>query len=181
MVLPEPTKPLHRIVIACDHVGLELKNQLKAALLESGYEVADLGTDSSQRVDYPDFANVLAGQLAAGFADRGILVCGSGVGMQIAANRHPAARAAVIHDSYTARCARAHNDANIACFGSRVITGQSALSVLSVFLGTDFEGGRHAARVRKLSQPRLGGSASGTLAAQSADTAPGAARGTSGA
>jgi ribose 5-phosphate isomerase B len=139
-----------RIVLGADHVGVTLKEQLAKACRTAGYAVTDVGTNGTARVDYPDFANLLLAELDE--HEAGILVCGTGVGMQIAANRHPLTRAAVIHDHFTAEYARAHNDANVACFGARVVTADLAVSLLGVFLTTPFEGGRHRARLRKLSR-----------------------------
>lgn len=115
-----------------------------------GYEVNDLGTDSEERVDYPDFGAAVAKEVANGQADFGVCVCGSGLGIAMAANKIPGVRAAPLHDATTARLAREHNDANVACFGARLIDPETAKEVLQVFCATDFEGGRHAPRVQKL-------------------------------
>jgi ribose 5-phosphate isomerase B len=139
------------IPLASDHAGLPLKLALKAALEAEGHTVSDLGTHGSESVDYPDFAAKVAEAITSGAAPFGILVCGSGIGMAIAANRHPGIRAAVLHDSTEARLTRAHNDANIACFGARTIGVETALDALRTFLATPFEGGRHQRRVDKLS------------------------------
>lgn len=141
------------IPIACDHAGLPLKEALKAALQAEGHEVTDLGTHTPDSVDYPDFAAKVAQAIAAGAASRGILVCGTGIGMAISANRHAGIRAAVLHDTTEARLTRAHNDANIACFGARTIGAETAMDALRVFLDTPFEGGRHARRVGKMDTP----------------------------
>ncbi len=140
------------VLIASDHAGYELKSVLKAELSEMGYEVLDLGTDDTESVDYPDFANALAEALREGRADRGVLICGSGVGISIAANRHPEVRAALCHDPITARLAREHNDANVLAMGGRLIGTDVAKECLRIFLATPFEGGRHARRVAKLSK-----------------------------
>ncbi len=137
-------------ICASDHAGLPLKLALKVALEAEGHAVADLGAHDAQSVDYPDYAAKVAEAVAAGQAPFGILVCGTGIGMAIAANRHPGIRAAVLHDSTEARLTRAHNDANIACFGARTIGVETALDALRVFLATPFEGGRHQRRVDKL-------------------------------
>lgn len=139
------------IALACDHAGLSLKQELKAALAEAGREVLDLGTDGAASVDYPDYADRLAATLAAGRANVGVLVCGTGIGIGIAANRHRHIRAALCHDTTTARLAREHNDANVLTLGARVIGVQTALDCLATFLATEFAGGRHAGRVAKLS------------------------------
>ena len=115
-----------------------------------GYEVIDLGTHSEDRVDYPDFGAAVAKEVADGQADFGVCVCGSGLGIAMAANKIPGVRAAPLHDATTARLAREHNDANVACFGARLIDPETAKEVLQVFCATDFEGGRHAPRVQKL-------------------------------
>lgn len=142
-----------QIPLACDHAGLPLKIALKAALEAEGHAVSDLGTHGTESVDYPDFAAKVVHAVASGAAPFGILVCGSGIGMAIAANRHPGIRAAVLHDSTEARLTRAHNDANIACVGARTIGVETALDAIRTFLATPFEGGRHQRRVDKLSPP----------------------------
>lgn len=139
------------IAIGGDHAGLPLKIVLQAALAEAGYVLLDVGTNAPDSVDYPDFAHRVAAAVEAGQARFGVLVCGTGIGVQIAANRHPGSRAAVLHSTTEARLTRAHNDANIACFGARLIGPEVALDALRVFLATEFEGGRHARRLAKLS------------------------------
>ncbi|WP_198372709.1 ribose 5-phosphate isomerase B [Roseomonas rosulenta] len=145
--------PEQALPIASDHAGLPLKLALKAALEAEGHTVIDLGTHGAESVDYPDYAAKVARAVAAGQAPFGVLVCGSGIGMAIAANRHTGIRAAVLHDSTEARLTRAHNDANIACFGARTIGVETALDALRTFLATPFEGGRHQRRVDKLDPP----------------------------
>jgi len=145
--------PATPIAIASDHAGFELKHTLKQALEEDGYAVVDLGTDGPGSVDYPDYAYAMISALEGKRAEKGILVCGSGIGISMAANRHPEIRAALVHDSLGARLARQHNDANVICFGGRMIGAEVALDCLQVFLATEFEGGRHAGRVSKLSSP----------------------------
>lgn len=142
------------IAIASDHAGFDLKNLLKKDLETMGFGVLDLGAVSKESVDYPDFGFALAGALKAGKASRGVLVCGSGIGISIAANRYPEVRAALIHDALGARLSRQHNDANVICFGGRLIGEEVARDCLKVFLETQFEGGRHAGRVAKLSKPK---------------------------
>ncbi|RJO66347.1 MAG: ribose 5-phosphate isomerase B [Myxococcales bacterium] len=142
------------VAIASDHAGIELKNLLKKELSDAGLVVLDLGTEGSQSVDYPDFADKLAHAIRDGKARRGVLVCGSGIGISIAANRHPEVRAALIHDALGARLSRQHNDANVICFGGRMIGPEVARDCLKVFLATEFEGGRHAGRVAKLTPSR---------------------------
>jgi ribose 5-phosphate isomerase B len=136
--------------VGADHAGLELKRVLAAELQKRGLSVVDFGTHSSESCDYPDFAQALGSALARGEIERGLLVCGTGVGMSIAANRNPAVRAVVCSEPLSARMARSHNDANVLCLGARVIGEGTALDVLSAFLGASFEGGRHARRVAKL-------------------------------
>ncbi|MDX2103020.1 MAG: ribose 5-phosphate isomerase B [Alphaproteobacteria bacterium] len=118
----------------------------------AGFGVVDLGTDSPQSVDYPDYANILAKCLAAGEADLGVAICGTGIGISMAANRHPHIRCALIHDETGARLTRLHNDANVIAFGARVIGIEVARAALTTFVATPFEGGRHARRVEKLQQ-----------------------------
>ncbi len=142
------------VAIASDHAGVELKSMLKKELDQAGYVILDLGTEGPQSVDYPDFADKLARAIREGEAKRGVLVCGSGIGISIAANRHPEVRAALVHDALGARMSRQHNDANVICFGGRMIGPDVARDCLKVFLSTTFEGGRHAARVAKLTSPR---------------------------
>ncbi len=142
------------IAVACDHGGFELKQMLIQDLEDKGYTVLDLGTDSTDSVDYPEFGYDMAKAIRDGKAARGLLICGSGIGISIAANRHAEVRAAVVHDALGARLSRQHNDANVICFGGRLIGPEVARDCLNVFLETEFEGGRHARRVDKLSQPR---------------------------
>ena len=139
------------IAIAADHAGYDLKAVLVPELKSLGFEVLDLGTDSRESVDYPDFADALAAAIERGQAKRGVLVCGTGLGIAIAANRHRAVRAGVCHDATTARLARQHNDANVLALGARVVGSEVAKDCLRAFLATEFEGGRHARRVAKLS------------------------------
>ena len=140
------------IAVASDHAGFDLKEILKRDLQEAGLEVLDLGTNSTQSVDYPDFGTAMADAVASGKAERGVLVCGTGIGISMAANRNPKVRAAVVHDVTSARLSRLHNDANVVAFGQRLIGTETAREALKVFLGTEFEGGRHANRVAKLSK-----------------------------
>lgn len=141
------------VAIACDHTGFQLKSKLKEQLVTKGIEVIDLGTDSEDSVDYPDFGFAMAKALSDDRAETGVLVCGSGIGISMAANRHPDVRAALVHDALGARMSRLHNDANVICFGGRMIGEEVAMDCLNIFLETDFEGGRHARRVGKLGQP----------------------------
>lgn len=138
------------IAIAADHAGFALKEILKAELARLGLTPEDRGTHGSESVDYPDFAHDLARWVAAEAGRRGVLICGSGIGMSIAANRHAGARAALCRTVEDATLARQHNDANIVCLGERVTPPALAKEILQVFLATDFEGGRHLPRVKKL-------------------------------
>jgi len=139
------------VAIAADHAGFDLKTALVPELRALGLEVLDLGTMSGDAVDYPDMAASLADVIAAGRAQRGVLICGSGIGMSIAINRHRALRGALVHDGLTARLARQHNDANVLVLGGRLIGPELAKDCLKIFFTTGFDGGRHARRVAKLS------------------------------
>jgi ribose 5-phosphate isomerase B len=141
------------IAIGGDHAGLPLKRVLQQALAEAGHPLLDFGTNEDASVDYPDYAHQVCAAVQEGRARLGVLVCGSGIGMAIAANRHPGIRAAVLHDSTEARLTRAHNDANVAAFGARLTGQEVALDALRAFLATPYEGGRHARRLDKLTPP----------------------------
>lgn len=143
--------PQETVAIASDHAGVELKEILKRDLEAMGYRVLDLGTDGPGSVDYPDFGRALADAVAGGRAATGVAICGTGIGISIAANRNRAVRAALCHDGLTARLSRQHNDANVLALGARVIGVETARDCLRVFMETAFEGGRHSARVAKLS------------------------------
>jgi ribose 5-phosphate isomerase B len=138
------------IGIACDHAGVELKDLLVAELKAAGFAVLDLGTNSPDSVDYPDFADKLAAAMKQGDVKRGVLICGTGIGISIAANRHRHVRAALAHNTTAARLARQHNDANVLALGARVLGSEVARDCLKVFLETEFEGGRHQRRVDKM-------------------------------
>ncbi len=142
------------IAVASDHAGFDLKEILKRDLQEAGHAVLDLGTNSTASVDYPDFGQSLADAVVAGRAEKGVLVCGTGIGISIAANRNPKIRAAVVHDVTSARLSRQHNDANVVAFGARLTGTEVAREALKVFLATPFEGGRHAGRIAKLSREK---------------------------
>jgi ribose 5-phosphate isomerase B len=142
--------PKETIVLAADHGGFELKRALGQTLRDKGFDVLDCGTDSAESVDYPDFAERLVKAISTGRAARGVLMCGSGIGMSIAANRHAGIRAALVHDEETARLAREHNDANVLVMGGRLIPVDLARRILEIFLKTPFGGDRHARRVAKL-------------------------------
>lgn len=141
-----------RIALAADHAGYLLKDDLLAWLREAGHEVLDLGTNGPESVDYPEFGIRLADAVARGEADRGIVVCGSGIGISIAVNRNPACRCARVDDPLSAALAREHNDANVLAMGARLIGHDMAKACIQAFLGTDFAGGRHQRRVDQLSQ-----------------------------
>lgn len=141
------------IAIASDHAGFALKGVLKRELESLGYTPLDLGTDDTASVDYPDYADKLAQAIKAGKAVRGVLVCGTGIGISIAANRHREIRAALCQDVTTARLSREHNDANVLVLGGRILGEEVARDCLKVFLETPFAGGRHEGRVAKLAKP----------------------------
>lgn len=139
------------IAIGSDHAGPALKDIFKAKLEERGYTVLDLGTHGAESVDYPDYGKAVGEAVASGEADRGIIICGTGIGISIAANRIPGVRAAVCHDVTSARLAREHNDANVLALGVRVIGPEVALDCLDAFFATEFSGGeRHVRRIGKL-------------------------------
>lgn len=138
------------VAIGADHAGFELKCVVSEELARMGCEVLDLGTNDTESVDYPDYANAVAAAVSDGRAGAGVLICGTGIGMSIGANRHPGVRAALCCDEEYARLARQHNDANILVMAGRMTGDDEARKCLEVFLTTDFEGGRHARRVEKL-------------------------------
>jgi ribose 5-phosphate isomerase B len=142
-----------RIAIVSDHAAFEMKAALVPYLRECGYPVTDLGPDGVDSVDYPDYGYKLAEEIAAGRADRGVALCGSGIGISIAANRHPACRCALVSEPLSARLAREHNDANAIAMGGRLLGIEMAKACLDAFLATPFAGGRHQRRVDKLSNP----------------------------
>ncbi|MFM2418925.1 MAG: hypothetical protein RL385_3648 [Pseudomonadota bacterium] len=141
------------IGIGCDHAAYDLKLQLSEELQRRGFSVHDFGTHARASCDYPDFAHALASAIAKGDIDRGVLVCGTGVGMSIAANRHPEVRAVVCSEPLSARMSRRHNDANVLCLGARIVGPDTAIDILSAFLEAEYEAGRHALRVEKLNTP----------------------------
>jgi len=138
------------VALGADHAGFPLKEDLKTWLIGRGYDVVDLGTQSAESVDYPDFAVGVGSAVTAGKADRGILVCGTGIGMAMAANKLPGVRAATCSDAFTARMSREHNDANVLALGARITSREAAIEILELWLDTDFAGGRHARRVDKI-------------------------------
>jgi ribose 5-phosphate isomerase B len=147
--------PAKKVFIASDHAGFLLKSLLIEKLAKLGFQMVDLGCDSSEKsVDYPDFAKKLVKKISAKNSDFGILICGSGVGISIAANRSKHIRAALCHNSKVAELSRLHNDANVLVLGSRITKEKTSLAIAKTFLVTKFEGGRHVERVRKLSHLR---------------------------
>jgi ribose 5-phosphate isomerase B len=141
-----------KIAIASDHAALEMKTDLVQWLGEQGHEVSDLGTHGPESVDYPDYGYKLGEAIATGAAERGIALCGSGVGIAIAANRNPKVRCAQVSEPLSAKLCRSHNDANAIAMGARLIGPEMARACVATFLATEFEGGRHCARVDKLSK-----------------------------
>jgi len=139
-----------KFYIATDHAGVELKDYTVELLKQKGHDVIDLGPFSKERVDYPDYAHKVAESVLAESSSQGILICGSGIGMSMAANRHAGIRAALCHDAYTATVARGHNDANILCFGERIVGKGVAESIIDAWIDASFEGGRHTARIEKI-------------------------------
>lgn len=142
-----------RIAIASDHAAIDLKAELRDHLAGLGHEVADLGPDAAERADYPDYGYRLASLVASGAARFGVALCGSGIGMSIAVNRHPALRCALVCEPLSARLAREHNDANCIALGARLIGTDLAKACLDAFLSAEFSGGRHAGRIEKLGDP----------------------------
>lgn len=141
---------MKKMVIGCDHGGLELKNEIIKHLEGRGIEVTDVGTYTSASCNYPDYAKALCEKIQSGEFERGILVCGTGIGMSMAANKHKGIRAACCSDTFSARMTRMHNDANVLCIGGRVVGAGLAIDMVNLFVDTEFEGGRHQARVDML-------------------------------
>ncbi len=146
-----------RIAVGSDHAAYDLKTEMVSTLRELGHEVVDFGPGSPDPVDYPDIALAVARAVAAGEVDRGVVACGTGVGVSIVANKVPGVRAALCHDTFSARASRQHNDANVLCLGARVIGPGLALEVLKAWLRAEFErGGRHERRVRRITEIEAG-------------------------
>ncbi len=141
-----------RVALGCDHAGFALKALIRACLEESGHEVLDQGTFCEESCDYPDFAERVARLVSCGEAERGIAICGTGIGMAMAANKLPGVRAAACNDIYTARFSRLHNDANLLTLGARVVGPGVAEEIVRTWMGTPFEGGRHARRLERLAE-----------------------------
>ena len=139
-----------RIALGSDHAGFEAKQALKTALEQGGHQVRDLGPEGTDSVDYPDYAEAVAREVADGEAERGILICGTGIGMCIGANKVAGVRAAKCNDPEEARLSREHNNANVLCLGARILDGSVLTETAQAFLSTEFAGGRHARRVAKL-------------------------------
>ena len=144
-----------RIAIASDHGGFNIKNILAEYLVKKGHKIDDLGTYSSDSVDYPDFAHTIAERIANGVDKRAILICGTGIGMSITANRYPGVRAALGNDIFSARMSRLHNDSNVLVLGGRIVGPELATEIVSTWLDTEFEGGRHNLRIEKIDYDRL--------------------------
>ena len=143
---------MNKIIIGCDHGGLELKKEIIKHLNDRNIETVDVGTYTSESCNYPDYAKALCKRIQSGEFERGILVCGTGIGMSIAANKHKGIRAACCSDTFSARMTRMHNDANVLCLGGRVVGPGLACDMVDLFVDTDFQGGRHTQRVAMLSQ-----------------------------
>jgi len=139
-----------KIAIGADHAGFEVKETIARRLREAGFELDDCGTFSADAVDYPDYAVAVARKVAAGECPRGILVCGTGIGVAMAAGKIPGVRAATVHDRFTAQMSREHNDSNVLCLGARVLEPKHAVELATFWLSVPFEGGRHERRVRKI-------------------------------
>ena len=142
-----------RVAIVSDHAAFAMKAELIEHLRERGFEVLDLGTTSTDSVDYPDYGYRIARAIAEGEVERGVALCGSGIGISIAVNRHPACRCALVSEGLSARLAREHNDANVLAMGARIVGIETARDCLDQFLATPFAGGRHQRRIDKLSNP----------------------------
>lgn len=141
-----------KVIVGSDHGGFNLKSTIVRELKEKGVKVTDFGPESAESVDYPDFAKPLAEKVAAGEYDKGILICGTGIGMSISANKVQGIRCALVHDTFSARATREHNDSNILAMGERVIGKGLASDIVDIWLNTEFEGGRHEKRVRKIEE-----------------------------
>jgi ribose 5-phosphate isomerase B len=141
-----------RISVGSDHRGLEVKNRLSELLVRLGHQVSDEGTHTSESVDYPDIASVVATKVSQGQVDRGILVCGTGIGMSITANKFPGVRAATCNDAVTAEISRRHNDVNVLCLAGDLLGQRNIDRLIEIWIDTKFEGGRHARRLEKISQ-----------------------------
>jgi ribose 5-phosphate isomerase B len=139
-----------QIGLACDHAGFELKEEIKAFLKSTGFEPIDLGTFTEDSVDYPDYGILVAEKVSRGEMEKGILICGTGIGMSIVANKFPGVRAALVNDLYSSRCSREHTDANILVIGGRIVGKELAKEIVKLWLDTPFAGGRHKRRLEKI-------------------------------
>ena len=139
-----------KIVVGCDHAAYEMKEAVKAKLVNDGYEVMDVGCYSSESVDYPKYGHAVGKAVACGEAERGIAICGTGIGISIAANKVPGIRAGVVHSVETARLTKNHNDANVLCFGARIVDLETALAMVDAWLSTEFAGGKHERRINEI-------------------------------
>ena len=139
-----------KIILGGDHASPVMKEKIGETLRAMGHEVEDVGASSEESCDYPDFAEKVAETVSAGRADRGVLICGAGIGMSMVANKFPGVRAAVVHDLFTAEVSRTHNDANVLCLGARVVSDDEAIAIVKKWMSLDAEGGRHARRVGKI-------------------------------
>lgn len=139
-----------KIAIASDHAGFQYKEALKEFIVALGFEVTDFGPDSEDSIDYPDFAHLIAEKISKNIYEKGLLICGSGIGMAMAANKHINVRAAVLRDSFDAEMSRKHNNSNIACLGARATSLEDCKKLLEIWFNTSFEGGRHEKRVSKI-------------------------------
>ena len=138
---------MNKLVIGCDHAAPELKAIVRDHLIERGFEVIDVGTHTTDSCNYPDYAHALCKKIQSGECDLGILICGTGIGMSMAANKHKGIRAACCSDTFSARLTRLHNDANVLCFGARVVGQGLAVDLADIFVDTEFEGGKHKKRI----------------------------------
>ena len=138
---------MKKLVIGCDHAAPELKAIVRDHLIERGFDVVDVGTHTTDSCNYPDYAHALCSKIQSGECELGILICGTGIGMSMAANKHKGIRAACCSDTFSARLTRLHNDANVLCFGARVVGQGLALDLADVFVDTEFEGGKHKTRI----------------------------------
>ena len=139
-----------KIVVGSDHAGFELKEAVKAKLESEGYEIEDVGTYSTESTDYPKYGHAVGRKVAAGEADRGIAICGTGIGINISCNKVPGIRAALVTSVFQAEMTKAHNDANVLCLGARVTDQDLAFEMIDTWLGTEFEGGRHLRRISEI-------------------------------
>ena len=139
-----------KIAIGCDHAAYEMKEAIKEKMTAEGYEIIDFGCDSTESVDYPKYGHAVGKAVASGAADKGIAICGTGIGISIAANKVPGIRAGVVHSVETASWTKRHNDANVLCFGARVVDLDTAFAMVDAWLAAEFEGGKHELRINEI-------------------------------